>query len=105
MVLTPLNIRSFYVMLVVFLVSCGSKEDDKSAKNSKTKTLNLKAAVPGTSQEIPAYDPDGGGWEVEKWNHKINKSLKEFPSIINEQTSSIIQSPGIIAKKGSPRII
>ena len=59
--LTPLNIRSFYVMLVVFLVSCGSKEDDQNAENTKTKTLSLKAAVPGTSQEIPTYDPDGGG--------------------------------------------
>ena len=63
-------------MLVVFLVSCGSKEDDQNAENTKTKTLSLKAAVPGTSQEIPTYDPDGGGWEVEKWNHKISKSLK-----------------------------
>ena len=88
--LTPLNIRSFYVMLVVFLVSCGSKEDDQSANNSKTKNLSLKAAVPGTSQEIPAYDPDGGGWEVEKWNHKISKSLKELSSkLINDENWQI----------------
>mgnify|MGYP002840829826 FL=1 len=88
--LTPLNIRTFYVMLVVFLVSCGSKEDDQSANNTKTKTLSLKAAVPGTSQEIPAYDPDGGGWEVEKWNHKINKSLKELSSkLINDENWQI----------------
>ena len=88
--LTPLNIRSFYVMLVVFLVSCGSKEDDQTSENTKTKTLSLKAAVPGTSQEIPTYDPDGGGWEVEKWNHKISKSLKELSSkLINDENWQI----------------
>ena len=74
------------MMLVVFLVSCGSKEDDQNAENTNTKTLSLKAAVPGTSQEIPTYDPDGGGWEVEKWNHKISKSLKELSSkLINDE--------------------
>ena len=79
-VLTPGYIRLLLLILVVSLVSYGCKGERNNDENKQIDTANLKATVPGTSQEIPPYDPEAGGWEVEEWNQEISTSLKKLGS-------------------------
>ena len=78
--LSPRYIRLLLPILVVSLVSYGCKGERNKDKNKQIDTANLKATVPGTSQEIPPYDPEAGGWEVEEWNQEISTSLKKLGS-------------------------
>ena len=78
--LSPRYIRLLLPILVVSLVSYGCKGERNNDKNKQIDTANLKATVPGTSQEIPPYDPEAGGWQVEEWNQEISTSLKKLGS-------------------------
>ena len=51
--LSPGYIRLLLLILVVSLVSYGCKGERNNDKNKQIDTANLKATVPGTSQEIP----------------------------------------------------
>ena len=87
-------IRLLLLILVVSLVSYGCKGERNNDKNKQIDTANLKATVPGTSQEIPPYDPEAGGWEVEEWNQEVSTSLKKLGSklLIDEKWEEPIRS-------------